>query len=330
MIQAIQYRKSHFLGTKEWSTVPWLNCSKGIRQRLYDIGFQLAATIEDVDRLAESQSSGERATTFSKGLTRFSRIDSDLNIWYEKLCREYEILYWKLPSEQGQAKDRTELSGTESFVFPDMDRAHVMTLFWTLRLTVSIFINQICVRFMAEAKATLSSPSFPSQSSRPMQIGLPTAWAHSSQGSPIPIQLVKFVYSMTQAHNAYHRLALASNVVRSVPYFLRDEMGLMAAHTILFPIRTSLYELQDSKPGFDFVKQDTPQGESLEAPEIGKCYQSEKGSMLIDCQILFDRLIESKGLGYARQVGRSGRRWGKPMPSNVDKIIESGEVDSTL
>ncbi|KAI9653873.1 MAG: hypothetical protein M1821_006904 [Bathelium mastoideum] len=326
MIQALQYRKASFLGSQDWSTVPWQFSSKDSRQKLYDIGFQLAATIEGVDRLAEVQNASEKALTSSRSLSQLAQIDSNLDNWYRGLCQEYNVLCWMLPPSNPQTPDLNDPSSMQTLVFPDMDRAHVMTAFWTLKLTMSMIINQMCVRFTAEAQADDLSPSTTIFHEAASTSTLPS---RPSSIPSTPSQLAHFVRATAQAHNAQHRLDLTANIVRSVPYFLRDEMGLMPAHMILWPIRVALYELQDSQPGIDYLSQETLQQSTATAQGPASVYNLEKQRLSKVSSALYDHLIEVKGLGYARQVGRAGRRWGRPMPSDVDKQIESSPTDPT-
>ncbi|KAL9091494.1 MAG: hypothetical protein Q9165_004880 [Trypethelium subeluteriae] len=340
MIQSIQYRKASFLGSEEWSTVPWSHSPKDIKQKLYDIGFNISGTLEGVDRLAEIQSPAEKAVTFSSSLTRFSQIDTDLDHWYQDLCQEFDILCWTISPGDAHAINPNNPLGMESLAFPDVERAHLMTAFWALKLTTSMIINQMCVRFMTEAQAKASSPFPPPSSHIPSSsaaAGPPTQAPQPSSTPPpaAPPQLTQAVHSMLHTYTASHRFAFAASIARSVPFFLRDDHGLFAAHMILMPLRVTLYEFQDARPGVDFPKPQQPadppvSSSSFASQLLSPAQLAEKEHLLQTSLLLYDRLIESKGVGYARQVGRTGDRWGRPMARDVDRKIESGEVDPTI
>ena len=325
MIQAIQFRKTNFLGSELWMTVPWQNYSKNMEQKLYDFGFRIAATIEGLDRLPEVPDAQERAHTISRSVLQISQIDTNMDDWYNELCLENEFLFWRLPPADPHNINFDDPSTMETIGFPDLDMAHLMSVFWVLKLMCSMTANQMCFRFVAEAQSQRQQAS--QDSFAPPNTANSQDYPRSAPS--VLAQLAQIVRNMAQRHNAAHRLTLASNIVRSVPYFLGDEMGLMPAHMILLPIRVALYELQNSKLVTDDIVEGKPQEPYPIGDEVHSSYNLEKQTMLKICLTLYNQLIEVKGLGYAVQIGRTGNRWGKPMQSEAGPQVTSGARDPT-
>lgn len=76
-------------------------------------------------------------------------------------------------------------------------------------------------------------------------------------------------------HGDTGRLENATNIIRSMPYCLHDSMGLLGSQKSLFALRAALLSLRRS-PG----------------EELGWCVR------------VYQELVEKKGLGYAREVGK--------------------------
>ncbi|KAI9704695.1 MAG: hypothetical protein M1820_005443 [Bogoriella megaspora] len=306
MIQSIQYRKRHFLASEEWCTVPFPN-GKDHRQNLYDIGLQIGCVAEDVDRLRDTSNPVERAMLFSHSLTEFNKIDPALDAWYDALLQKNPNPLWSVPEEK-LARDMTAI------FFSDIENAQLITCFWSLKLLVSIIVNQMCIRFQERMG---SSPPSGSPS--------PPSSLHPSPASPSPPQqLLALVKGMQQSHNAWHRFNLASSIVRSTPYFLRKEMGLYASHSVLMPIRIAQYELLDSRPGVDYQADD---GDSQAHAPTQIPSQQDKEEVLRICTDLYDQLVTTCGIGYAREIRSRGKIWGS-MPTSSSQKIEDGTTDN--
>ncbi len=76
-------------------------------------------------------------------------------------------------------------------------------------------------------------------------------------------------------HGDTGRLETATNIIRSMPYCLHDSMGGLGPQRSLFPLRAALLSLRRST------------GEELDW-----------------CLRMYQELVERKGLGYAREVGK--------------------------
>ena len=76
-------------------------------------------------------------------------------------------------------------------------------------------------------------------------------------------------------HGDTGRLENATNIIRSMPYCLHDSMGVLGPQKSLFPLRAALLSLRRNP------------GEELDW-----------------CLRMYQELVERKGLGYAREVGK--------------------------
>lgn len=92
-------------------------------------------------------------------------------------------------------------------------------------------------------------------------------------------------------HGDTGRLENATNIIRSMPYCLHDSMGLLGPQKSLFALRAALLSLRRSP------------GEELDW-----------------CLSMYRELVERKGLGYAREVGKT----------NAKDRVEAGKAKDTI
>ena len=244
MIQSVQYRKSAFLGSMDWLTLPWGDAGKDIYQQLYDKGFALAALLEGIDN-ANLMNDKPDKKILSEYLGRLSGLDDELSIWYHEILRESPSpLYWhrqSTPNEwhHSEAEEPATLS---PFTFHTLRLGNIIVTYWALRLILSYTIG-------------LAS-----------QHGLAT---HTQ----VPAHLL-------ESHSGPHCLELSTNIVRSMPYCLSDDMGLMGAQKSLFPLRAALFALR-----------------------------FHPGDELKWCQALYQQLHGKKGIRYAREIAKIDGRF---------------------
>ena len=92
-------------------------------------------------------------------------------------------------------------------------------------------------------------------------------------------------------HGNTGRLENATNIIRAMPYCLHDSAGQLGPQRCLFPLRAALLSLRR-----------TP-GEELDM-----------------CLKVYQELVEEKGLGYAREVGKVSAKHGAPVGGHSDDI----------
>ena len=258
MIQCIQYRKSTFLGNHEWLTLPWGETGKDIYQQLYDKGFLLAALLEEIDNAGLTKEK-INISVVSKVLGHLSCLDEELNLWFRGLLQEYSSpLYWhaQATSQSGQPKETVQSYTLPPFAFRSLLLANTIVTYWGLRLVLSNTIALTCKHVLS---ITIQIPAQSSPSASP----------------PVFRHLHTMALQLLEEHTGVGRLELATNIVRSMPYSLNDNMGLIGAQKSLFAMRVALSVLQRHP------------GEDLEW-----------------CQAMYQELSSRKGLRYAREIAK--------------------------
>lgn len=258
MIQCIQYRKSTFLGSPEWLTLPWSETGKDVYQQLYDKGFALAALLEAIDD-ARLTNENTKISIVSEYLGRLSGLDEELNLWYREILRGTPSpLYWHTQSTSlgGHLKKAVEPRTVSPFTFHTLRIANIIITYWALRLILSNTIALACQHVLSTNTRMPSQPS--SSASR-----------HLSQ------DLETMTFHLLEIHTSPYRLELATNIIRSMPYCLNDNMGLMGAQKSLFALRTALFALQ-----------------------------RYPGEELKWCQAMYQELDSKKGLRYAKEIAK--------------------------
>ena len=268
MTLSLLYRKASPLGTPEWCTRPWYQRGKDqdrkdIVQKLYDHGFALGALLEEIDN-ADLMTKDADIEGIQKYLRRCSAMDAKFNLWYQELVRTSDSPVYRL----APLNDSIELSPThkywaslsnadnndnnnQPFSFPNLKIANNITLYWALKLVVSSTIARIS-----------SSPAVSSISTPPL--------------------VRTTAQRMLTQHGEVGRLENATNILRSMPFCLRDDMGLLGAQRSLFALRAAFMSLKGTS----------------HAAELDLCAQ------------LYRDLHQRRGLQYAKQVVDMGPKWG--------------------
>ena len=259
MIQCIQYRKSSFLGNPEWLTQPWSTTGKDVYQELYDKGFALAALLEELDNARLTKENTD-ISILSELLGRLSSLDEEMNLWYREILEvSPPPLYWHTQTTSlgwhlGEAVEPRTLP---PFAFHTLRLANITVTYWGLGLILSNTIALTCQQVLT---TITGMPAQSSSSTSPRAIhDLETTSVH-----------------LLEVHKSSHRLELATNIIRSMPYCLSDNMGLMGAQKSLFAMRTALFALQRYAPGEE----------------------------LKWCQAMYQELHSKKGLRYAREIAK--------------------------
>lgn len=258
MIQCIQYRKSTFLGDPEWLTLPWGEKGKDIYQQLYDKGFLLAALLEKVDGAGLTKKNVNINVVFDF-LRRLSDLDQELNMWFQDLLQMFSSpLYWhaQATSHSRDAAEAVQPCTLPSFTFCSLLIANTIITYWGLRLVLSNTIALTCQHVLSMT-TQLPAQSLPSGSRREVH------------------DLRTMSLQLLEAYTGVNRLELATNIVRSMPYCLNDNMGLIGAQRSIFAMRIALFVLQ-----------------------------RHPGEELKRCQAMYLELNTRKGLNYAREIGK--------------------------
>ena len=262
MIQGIQFRSSSFLNAGEWLTIPWQEAPKDVYQQLYDKGFALGALLEDIDQVGTIGSDTD-ITVLSNLLQRAAAIDRNLDDWYERIREESpHPLYWHVqPSapcsriSSSSSSQIREPSRHSPFTFHTARLACIVVTSWALKLALSVNIALLC-------KSIISTHT-------------------SVRISGInDFDLRSQAHCLLPKHGDPHRMKLATNIMRSMPYTLNDNMGLWGPQKSLFALRVALAALR-GHPGED----------------------------LKWCQRVYQELDARKGIRYAREIAKVESKW---------------------
>lgn len=237
MFFSLQHRTSSFLGSPVWCTEPWRNQPKDIEQTLYDLGFALAALVEEIDRSLHSNSTDIGGQTMLQHLNRCSALDTDLGLWYQEHLRvSPSPLCWVSDSELSNCVENSR-PGARSlapYVFPSLRLALMTVNFWALRLVLSTTVGDACNAISQTQRTNEPALDAPFESTvHPTD----KAFERSSQAKSV-------VEEMAYRHGHDRCFALAVEITRAVSYCTRESMGLLGPQKSLFALRVALYYLR--------------------------------------------------------------------------------------
>ena len=226
MIQSIQHRKSSFLVSEEWKSIPWAETPKDVYQKLVDLGLALAVLLEEIDN-ADLLSPNANIPSLVTFLQRLTRMDGDMDMWYQEFVENNQKpIYWLAQAKTTSSSstrwhlgDPSAPSKSPAFEFRSLRLACFTTTYWALRTILSNTVAITC-------GALLSADSLPQTGS----------WTSND--------LRRNAHQLLGKHGSAARLELAINIMRSMPYTLDDSMGLLGAQKSLFALRTALFSLR--------------------------------------------------------------------------------------
>ena len=298
MIQSIQFRRQSFLLEPDWRERPWEHDEKDYHQRLYDHGFELGALQNRIDDagLQRGELTPENVVMFMGTL---KELQAKINAWYQEfLSVSPSPLYWissttlsHLPEEQQAGI--APLPGP--FTFPTLRHATVTITYWALKIAIAGTFRQL----LNEITRSSPSPSPPSpsqeqrgsgpaqRSSNPDQQPSQTAFTFAQPETyfdsntslpyrtPLPTRPSASRSSPGATNSDNDPITFATNIVRTMPFCLSDEQGMLGAQQSLFALRVALFILR-LHPGME----------------------------LRWCQSIYRILHERKGLRYATEIAK--------------------------
>ena len=228
MVEGIQYRKSSFLSSEEWQTIPWRQTPKDVYQKLYDVGFTLGTFLEQHDRamILTTRAKVEELNSVLQGL---SALDMEMDSWYEELCGSVPSpIFWpNQTDEHSHLSDTDQVEGVSnaaerlSFNFRTLRLSHITVTYWALRIILSNTIAVTCnVIVSNDIEPLCHGPDL-------------------NRYRATARRLLK------QHGNSDILFAYATNIMRSMRYCLNDNMGIMGAHKSLFAVRVALALLRE-------------------------------------------------------------------------------------
>ena len=144
MNRAIDGRMPSVLDTEEWKALPWLHFPKDSLQQLFDLGFELAALLEQLD-LCDSPSPPEASVSKRATLElRCIGVQQTLDEWYS--------YYWQGRESRTQSSDaiddgRSLSSGPEvRREFESLWEATNVAYFWLFKMVLNEILAATAVQ----------------------------------------------------------------------------------------------------------------------------------------------------------------------------------------
>ena len=184
-------------------------------------------------------------------ILKLLELDRRMLRWYQEFSTEYAGV--KLQPEYPQP-----------FILKPVRVATTMLVYWALRLVLAYVVYTACSSLTAVSPQIRDAPNMLNNES---------------------------IGAILKRYGTSHCLELSTNILRSMPNMLRDDMGLLAAQQTLFPLRIALFYL-------------TRHG----------------GEELRWCKDLYGQLNAKKGLRYAEAVSQTdGGYRGDLMSSEAER-----------
>ena len=224
MIKAVEHRKSSILGNEDWRLTPWQNCTKDSLQQIFDVGFKLAALLEQTDTSLQILDARDPARLAYIHATCLA-IGEELELWYHIFQASRTGIHPVDESPDSLANHQLDEIPSD---FDSLWQASNLIYYWGFKLILNNILISILQSVAApteyEDEVTIQnltlSPN-PSEYQSPM----------NSEGailiSPFP----------SQKDLATTNLQLADNIVHSAPYFLRDDMGWLGPTRLFNPLQ---------------------------------------------------------------------------------------------
>lgn len=281
MIKCLQDRKASVLATAKWLARDWDETSNRVRSpSIYDKGLILASLLEEIDNA--NLLSASHSTQFYF-LQRCLGIDTNLDIWYEEfIIRTPSSSYWPTPtvirsdciSAAPGAEGRPRLS------FANLSIASTTVTFWALKIIISSTIASVCSTIVLPTSCSKSVVSLNA-------VGTISTGLEGITEPSDPVSSRDEVFAKAQRlsneFNFAQRKDIATLIIRSMPYCLNFNMGLLGPQKAFFALRTALSVLKSNpSPEQTWVKSNhkilaeryvksTPDGSRLQRPVLDMC-----------------------------------------------------------
>lgn len=199
IIHSIGTRKPTYLGTPEWTSIPWRKGRKEPKQYLFDLMAEIPALLEAMDSVNVTSDISQSLERLHEVCERYMYLAQRLYAWYETYMSDHPSKgHWEQPSRLPSVSPN-ERSPPTCIGFPDHDAGHIHLLYWTSH--VLLFSNIGMVYESCVTNAPYGT-----------HISLP----------PFPCDIQEM-----------HGMAL--NIARSAEYFLEPKVISLGACIISFP-----------------------------------------------------------------------------------------------
>lgn len=252
MITCLQDRRTSVLATSKWLARDWDETSHSIHPLVYDKGLVLASLLEEID---EAKLLSANDSTRFYFLQRCLGMDTDLDIWYEEFTiRTPSSSYWPTPTiiRSGAPGSSLGPKGLPRLSFTNLSIASTTVTFWALKIMISNTIAGACSTILSSNSRRQSVASV--NTVETISTGPDEATGNSDPASS-PDGVNAKALRLSNQYNFAQRIDFATLIVRSMPYCLNFNMGLLGPQRAFFALRTALGTLRsDPSPEQQWVK----------------------------------------------------------------------------
>ncbi|KAF6223035.1 hypothetical protein HO133_001087 [Letharia lupina] len=237
------YRRASVLATPKWLAQDWDETSNSLHPSIYDKGLVLASLLEEIDRADLSSANDSTQFYF---LQRCLGMDTDLDIWYEEfLIRTPSSSHWPTPTIIRSDSPSSNLGpkGQTRLSFTNLSIASTTVTFWALKITISNTIATTCSTILSSNSRRQSVVSLDTVDS--ISTGLDQVPDNSDPAST-PDEVTAKAQRLSNQYNFVQRIDFATLIVRSMPYCLNFNMGLLGPQRAFFALRTALGMLRSN------------------------------------------------------------------------------------
>ena len=243
MITCLQDRRASVLASAKWLARDWDETSNSLHPSVYDKGLILASLLEEIDNANLSSASDSTLFYF---LQRCLGMDTDLDIWYEEFTiRTPSSSYWPTPiiirSDAPSATPGPK--GQPRLSFANLSIASTTVTFWALKIIISNTIANACSTILSSTSRRKSIVSLSTVET--ISSGQEDAIDGSDPASTIDEVTAK-AQRLSKQYDFGQRKSFATLIVRSMPYCLNFNMGLLGPQRAFFALRTALGMLKSN------------------------------------------------------------------------------------
>lgn len=237
MISCIQDRRTSALASAKWLARDWDETSNSLHPTIYDKGLVLASLLEEIDKANLSSASDSTQFYF---LQRCLGMDTELDIWYEEfVIRTPSSPYW--PTPLVVRSDSPGLlpgpRGQPRLSFANLSIASTTITFWALKIIISSTIATACSAILSSPTRRQGVASFDTVET--VSTG-PDDVKDKSDPVSSPDEATAKAQRLSKQYDFIQRKDLATLIVRSMPYCLNFNMGLLGPQRAFFALRTAL------------------------------------------------------------------------------------------
>lgn len=243
MISCIQDRRTSALASATWLARDWDETCNSLHPTIYDKGLVLASLLEEIDNANLSSASDSTLFYF---LQRCLGMDTDLDIWYEEfVIRTPSSSYWPTPTiiRSDSPSSPPGPKGQPRLSFANLSIASTTTTFWALKIIISNTIATACSTILS---CTSRRPSVVTLDTVETSSADPDDVTENSDPSSSPDEITAKAQRLSNQYNFAQRKDFATLIVRSMPYCLNFNMGLLGPQRAFFALRTALGMLRSN------------------------------------------------------------------------------------